>query len=327
MVKNLFIICIILFLPLISCDIFFRTPFSDDLSFFKDSIDLTEEYGIKGPIYEANLTVFKDYLILSVREYNSNDKFFIFSKDLDDIILEDTGGMNSFIMEDASGNFIIGNNYYNSSFGSLGYPGGLDISYDNSYYGFAYNSSNYVLWFDRDNDRFFYRMYDEFWNTDYTQYDVRTGYRLDLLNAFYDDESGNQKIILFFRTDDWPHDLHIIQIPAEFFKTGLSSYGSYPFGLNSTIITNMDPYDCHPIKYITDEGPKDAYIIIEDNGRYLLYNETGEKMAEASSNVEESIEAYNYEYDYDGENVIAVNVDRYILSKHYLRLSKIEAWW
>lgn len=324
MVKTMFVILIISVLTLISCDIFFQTPFPDDLIYFKNSIDLTSEEngGIKGPVDEANLVFFKDLLILDIKEYQEDPRFFIFTKELE-LKLEGTGRVDSFIMEDTYGNYIIGFNYYDSNLASL-----PPISIENipGQYGFSYNYNNYVLLFDRDRDSLSYRIYDEFW-TNYTQYDVITGYRLDLVKAVYDNETGGQRVILFLKTDDWPYDLHIIHIPVTYFEMGLPGYGSYPFGQPSIIIRDSDPFECYQIKRITDSGLKDAYIVIDYDGRYLLYTETGEKIAEAKTNVEESIEAYNYEYNYEGEDITAVNVDRYIFSKSYLRLIKTKAWW
>ncbi|MBN2532804.1 MAG: hypothetical protein JXB88_07935 [Spirochaetales bacterium] len=312
MVKKIFLVLLFLFF-LVSCEVFFRTPFPEELIFFNDSVLVK---GIE-PFYNTRIYLVDDYVFLYVDEKENPDKLYIFTKDLKQVFLDhDINNCNTFAMRAMDGDYFIGSWRYHLSEEYTGRYGLPEFAPAQTLqppfgFGFFHAGSNYFIWWDDLMNHLKYIQYTYEWGSVF--YDEIPLDMYGNLEAVYydkDHDESKSRVVLFFNSAEEDDEIVVAGIFADSFEGPLSLYiaGAYPFLEFSFSIRDINPKEY----FFTGNG----VVIREHENRYVRYNLKGELVREYTS----GMDGYSDTYGLDGKT-------RYVFSGKYMRLMKTGVWW
>jgi hypothetical protein len=323
MVKKI-ILLLVCIGSLISCEIFFRTPFPEELIFFKDSVEVK---GI-GPYDHTRLYTLDDYVFLYVDGIEDQNKLYIYTTDLKlvfmDVIYQNC---DTFAMKEIDGYYFIGRYRYDldgtdlidrytaPDFGPSYYP---DV-FSPYGFGFSHNSSNFIVWWDNDQNAIEYLQRTAGWADTYETDSIQLNEFRNLEALYYyedPDERGQSEVVLFFSyTGGRWEDIEVAVVPANFFDHDHADgplttniYSPSFFAEFSFTIKDVEPDEY----FFTGDG----VVVYEHRDRYIRFNMSGDKKKTYSVSNRE----YSETYSLDGKT-------RFLFSERYNRLMKTNVWW
>ena len=286
------------------CELFFTTPFPDELTALDAYHDLKD---IIPDVYqpEYRMKVIKNLLCLSVSGAGTQSHAYLFNTTDLSFILDSEGSFNTLFMADAvTGNIIMGDQVFTPD---LEYTGVFTL-FESYYFGFSYGNFNYSLKLDSD------RLEMNVFNSDWSSNSNSTNVALDTMNqlrsAFFSYSDANLAspvLILQLRND---YD------KSKVLKVSLAGLNNNPLKLTGTYPYNQEGFYLPP-------ADGDDYFFV-DTG--YVYKGRGAYYYESYSGETKSLD-YNYDtkewiltFDQEGHYYFMYN-------KNTKKLYKYQVWW